>query len=90
LAAARDHAASMDPTVKPNDPPWLTEEQLKFLAAPDTCPNAIVAKALPARPAWVDEAFANSIAVLNEKFAKRTPDGSGSHPEQALMPPKLR
>ncbi len=55
----------------------LTAEQINILASDDTYHNAMLAKGLPQRPPWkaahppwVDNAFARSIPLVNEKLCK--------------------
>lgn len=71
MAQARDRAVSMYPPERSTPPVpkiGLTAEDLEILAGDDTCPNAMVAKALPQRPAWIEEAFIASVAAVKEKF----------------------
>ncbi len=64
---------------------WLTAEELKFLAAKETSPNAIMAKSLPPRPAWVEEAFIASIAAVKEIFGSAASDCNLPTPELTLL-----
>jgi hypothetical protein len=81
--AATDGAGSPETGGFPSSGKWLTAAQIEQLADDDTCPNAMLAKAWPARPAWVAEAFISSVAVVKEKFG---PARQGPVPCRLLSP----
>lgn len=49
---------------------YLTKEELDLLGSSDTCPNTLLAKSFPKRPAWVETAFVESVAVVKEQFGR--------------------
>jgi hypothetical protein len=58
----------------PSGDTWLSAEELKILAAPDTSLNAIMSQARPPRPKEVDQSFVDSVEVLNAMLATQTLD----------------
>lgn len=64
--ASPEGASQTAGEMSPKD--WLTAEDLELLSSPDTCPNTLLAKAIPKRPDWIVAAFVESVAVAKEKF----------------------
>lgn len=52
----------------------LSVQGMLTLASPETSPVAEMARALPPRPAWIVDAFINSVPVAKEKFGPDIPE----------------
>jgi len=59
-----------DPSGQYSQRDWLTLEELQALASDETCPNTRSARAMDARPKWVEDAFAGAVALARQRFGE--------------------